>query len=61
MNVVFVCFRVEIFVNKKLVGYDLVNSMLFVVDVIFFILFGQENVIVFCIIDLNGNFNWKDF
>ena len=56
MNVASVRFRAEIFVNKKLVGYDLVNSTPFAVDVTPFILPGQENVIA----DPNGNFNWKD-
>ena len=45
---------------KKLVGYDLVNSTPFAVDVTPFILPGQENVIAFRITDPNGNFNWKD-
>ena len=60
MNVASVRFRAEIFVNKKLVGYDLVNSTPFAVDVTPFILPGQENVIAFRITDPNGNFNWKD-
>ncbi len=57
MNVASVRFRAEIFVNKKLVGYDLVNSTPFAVDVTPFILPGQENVIAFRITDPNGNFN----
>ena len=60
MNVASVRFRAEIFVNKKLVGYDLVNSTPIAVDVTPFILPGQENVIAFRITDPNGNFNWKD-
>lgn len=60
MNVGSVRFRAEIFINKQLVGYDLVNSTPFVIDVTPFILPGQENVIAFRITDPNGNFNWKD-
>ena len=56
MNVASIRFRAEIFVNKKLVGYDLVNSTPFAVDVTPFILPGQENVIAFRITDPNGNF-----
>jgi hypothetical protein len=60
MNVASVRFRAEIFVNKKLVGYDLVNSTPFAVDVTPFILPGQENVIAFRITDPNGNlFHYK--
>ena len=60
MNVASVRFRAEIFVNKKLVGYDLVNSTPFAVDVTLYST-GQENVIAFRITDPNGNFNWKRF
>ena len=60
MNVGSVRFRAEIFVNKKLAGYDLVNSTPFTIDVTPFIIPGQENVIAFRITDPNGNFNWKD-
>lgn len=60
MNVESVRFRAEVFVNKKLAGYDLVNSTPFAIDVSPFIIPGQENEIAFRITDPNGNFNWKD-
>ena len=55
MNVASVRFRAEIFVNKKLVGYDLVNSTPFAVDALTpFILPGQAKCIAFRITDPNG-------
>ncbi|GHT60413.1 hypothetical protein AGMMS50239_09330 [Bacteroidia bacterium] len=53
-------FRAEIFVNKKLAGYDLVNSTHFDVDLTNYLIPGSENEIAFRITDPNGNFNWKD-
>ncbi len=52
--------RAEIFVNEKLVGYDLINGTPFQVDITDAIKPGQENTIDFRITDPNGNFNWKD-
>ena len=52
--------RAEVFVNKKLVGYDLVNGMPFDVNISNAVNFGKENSIDIRITDPNGNFNWKD-
>lgn len=60
LNVGSVRFRAEIFINKQLAGYDLVNSTPFDIDVTSFIKPGSENEIAFRITDPNGNFNWKD-
>ena len=53
-------FRAEIFVNKRLVGYDLVNSTPFDVDISRVIIPGTENEIAVRITDPNGNFDWRD-
>lgn len=53
-------FRAEIFVNKKLAGYDLVNSTPFDINLTGYLMAGAENEIAFRITDPNGNFNWKD-
>lgn len=53
-------FRAEIFVNKKLAGYDLVNSTPFDIDITDAILFGKENDLAIRITDPNGNFDWRD-
>lgn len=53
-------FRAEVFVNHKLVGYDLVNSTPFSFDISDALEYGARNVISVRITDPNGNFNWKD-
>lgn len=53
-------FRAEVFVNRQLAGYDLVNSTPFEVDVTPFVQVGKENDLAIRITDPNGNFNWKD-
>lgn len=53
-------FRAEIFINQKLVGYDLVNCTPFSLDVSKFLRYGEKNIISVRITDPNGNFNWKD-
>lgn len=53
-------FRAEIFVNRKLVGYDIVNSTPFEVDVTDYAAPGSRMEIAVRITDPNGNFNWKD-
>ncbi|MDR3219995.1 MAG: beta-glycosidase [Dysgonamonadaceae bacterium] len=53
-------FRAEIFVNRKLAAYDLVNSTPFETDLSQLLIAGIENEIAFRITDPNGNFNWKD-
>ncbi|WP_276483724.1 glycoside hydrolase family 2 protein [Paraflavitalea pollutisoli] len=53
-------FRAEVFVNRKLVGYDLVNSTPFEVDITQAVQHGKENEIAVRITDPNGNFDWRD-
>ena len=53
-------FRAEVFINRKPVGYDLVNTTPFQVDITNAIIPGEINQIAFRITDPNGNFNWKD-
>jgi beta-galactosidase len=53
-------FRAEIFINKKLAGYDLVNSTPFEVDISKYIEFGKTNGLAVRITDPNGNFDWRD-
>ncbi|MCD8081451.1 MAG: beta-glycosidase [Bacteroides sp.] len=60
LNVEAVRFRAEIFVNRQLAGYDLVNSTPFDVEVSRYLKYGEKNEILFRITDPNGNFNWKD-
>lgn len=60
LNVGSVRFRAEVFINRRLAGYDLVNGTPFRIDATEYIKFGAENEIAFRITDPNGNFNWKD-
>lgn len=60
LDVEAVRFRAEIFVNHQLVGYDLVNSTPFAVDLTPYLEYGKTNILSFRITDPNGNFNWKD-
>jgi hypothetical protein len=60
LNVGSVRFRAEIFINRQLAGYDLVNSTPFDVNITSYAKYGTENEIAFRITDPNGNFNWKD-
>lgn len=53
-------FRAEVFINRQLAGYDLVNSTPFDLNVTDCIKYNAENEIAFRITDPNGNFNWKD-
>ncbi len=53
-------FRAEVFVNRKLVGYDLVNSTPFETDITNAVSFGKENEVAVRITDPNGNFDWRD-
>jgi len=52
--------RAEVFVNQQLVGYDLVNSTPFEIDVTKFVRYGQDNEVAVRITDPNGNFDWRD-
>lgn len=53
-------FRAEVFVNRQLVGYDLVNSTPFEIDISQAVQYGKENEIAIRITDPNGNFDWRD-
>src|SRR4051812_43192335 len=53
-------FRAEIFINKQLVGYDLVNSTPFDVDITDYVKYGSTNELAVRITDPNGNFDWRD-
>ena len=53
-------FRAEIFINQKLVAYDLVNSTPFEVDITDAAAYGKQNEIAVRITDPNGNFDWRD-
>ncbi|MEO6730233.1 MAG: glycoside hydrolase family 2 TIM barrel-domain containing protein, partial [Ferruginibacter sp.] len=52
--------RAEVFVNKQLAGYDLVNSAPFEIDISKYIIPGKLNDIAVRITDPNGNFDWRD-
>lgn len=53
-------FRAEIFINKQLAGYDLVNSTPFDIDVTDYVKYGAINDLQIRITDPNGNFDWRD-
>jgi hypothetical protein len=53
-------FRAEVFVNRRLTGYDLVNSTPFEVDITNAVKYGSENELAVRITDPNGNFDWRD-
>jgi len=53
-------FRAEVFINKKLVGYDLVNGTPFEIDITNAVKYGGKNEIAVRITDPNGNFDWRD-
>lgn len=53
-------FRAEVFVNRKLAGYDLVNGTPFDVDITHGVVYGKANEIAVRITDPNGNFDWRD-
>lgn len=53
-------FRAEVFVNKKLVGYDVVPGTPFEVDITAAVKPGANNEIAIRITDPNGNFDWRD-
>lgn len=53
--------RAEIYVNRKIVGYDLINGTPFSVDISAFVIPGQTNTLAVRITDPNGNFAWRDW
>lgn len=52
--------RAEVFVNGKLVGYDVIGNTPFEVDATDAIVFGQDNYLDIRITDPVGNFSWDD-
>ncbi|MBR6388855.1 MAG: hypothetical protein IKS15_01875 [Opitutales bacterium] len=53
--------RAEVFVNRKLAGYELVLQSPFEIDITDFVKFGSENELAVRITDANGNFSWGDY
>ncbi|QKJ33162.1 beta-glycosidase [Mucilaginibacter mali] len=53
-------FRAEVFVNRQLVGYDLISGTPFDMDVTKALIPGKLNDIAVRITDPNGNFDWRD-
>jgi len=52
--------RAEVFINKKLVGYDVIGNSPFDVDITDAVTFGGENRLDVRITDPVGNFNWNN-
>lgn len=52
--------RAEIYINKQLVGYDMIDGTPFDVDITKFVKYGEDNQLAVRITDPNGNFNWRD-
>lgn len=53
--------RAEVFVNEKLVGYELVHQTSFEIDVTDAVRFGATNKLAVRITDSSGNFSWGDY
>ncbi|MGV8092556.1 MAG: PA14 domain-containing protein [Mangrovibacterium sp.] len=53
--------RAEVFINQKLVGYELVHQTPFEIDVTDFVRYGEINQLAVRITDPGGNFSWGDF
>lgn len=53
--------RAEVFVNRKLVGYELVYHTPFEIDITDYVLTGKSNQLAVRITDHNGNFSWGDY
>jgi beta-galactosidase len=60
LNFESVRFRAEVFVNKKLVAYDLISGTPFDADITNAVDWGKDNEIAVRITDPNGNFDWRD-
>ena len=52
--------RAEVFVNRKLVGYDVIGNTPFTVDITDAVRFDDENGLDVRITDPVGNFSWED-
>lgn len=55
-----VVLRAEVFVNRKLVGYDIIGSTPFSVDITDAVAFGSDNSLDIRITDPAGNFDWNN-
>jgi len=55
-----VVLRAEVFVNRKLAGYDIIGNTPFEVDVSGFVTFGDENTLDVRVTDPVGNFGWSN-
>lgn len=53
--------RAEVYLNRQLVGYDLINGTPFEVDITEQAKLGQKNQLAIRITDPNGNFTWRDY
>ncbi len=53
--------RAEVFVNEKLVGYELVHQTPFEIDITDAVKIGHTNKLAVRITDANGNFSWGDY
>jgi beta-galactosidase len=53
--------RAEVFVNERLVGYDLIGNTPFEVDISESVRPGQTNTLAVRVTDPGGNFTWEDF
>ena len=53
--------RAEVYVNREIAGYDLINGTPFKVDISKFVTFGENNKSAVRITDPNGNFAWRDW
>ena len=53
--------RAEVFVNQKLVGYELVHQTPFEIDVTDIVNYGGNNKLAVRITDPSGNFSWGDY
>lgn len=52
--------RAEVFVNKELVGYDLIGNTPFELDITGAVQFGEPNTLDVRITDVGGTFSWDD-
>ncbi|MBT4484518.1 MAG: hypothetical protein HOC71_12670, partial [Candidatus Latescibacteria bacterium] len=52
--------RAEVFVNRKLVGYDVIGNVPFEIDATSAVNFGGENRLDIRVTDPVGNFDWND-
>ncbi|MEI6645657.1 MAG: sugar-binding domain-containing protein [bacterium] len=52
--------RSEVFINEKLVGYDLIGDSTFEIDITDAVKLGEKNTLAVRITDAGGNFLWPD-